>query len=338
MNTTEDPTVRPDGARETTAPPAVPDADLFGQTSELGSLARLEERDADGDVRIYLDKRSIIIRRFLRNKPAVAGCIVLLGVVLFALLGNLPNGWRYDDLDAYAAGGAAPSAVHWLGANTAGADVYALLVRGTQKSLLIGALVGIITPLIAAVYGTAMAYFGGWFERIGLFLLETMIMMPVLVLIAILMNGRGGGWITLAVLLIVFGWMGTARVIRGLAYQIVGLDYVRAARYMGVPALRTIRRHLVPNIASLVVLNVTMSIWGAILSEVNYSYLGIGVKIPDTSLGLMVSQASSALTVQPWLFWAPVVMLFLITIPLALINDGLRDALDPSSLSAGAAR
>jgi peptide/nickel transport system permease protein len=317
----------------------VPQSSGSAADGSTGSDDDLRATETPGqEVRVYINKRSIIFRRFLRNKPAVVGCVVLMVVIVFALLGNLPNGWRYDDLDAYAAGGAAPSAVHWFGANTAGADVYALLVRGTQKSLLIGALVGIITPLVAAVYGTALAYFGGWVERIGLFILETMIMMPVIIMIAILMNGRGGGWITLSVLLIVFGWMGTARLVRALASSLVQLDYVRAAKYMGAPAARTIRKHLVPNIASLVVLNVTMSIWGAILSEVSYSFIGIGVKLPDTSLGMMVSQAAGALSHQPWLFWAPVVMLFFITIPLALINDGLRDALDPNSLSAGVSR
>lgn len=286
---------------------------------------------------VYINKTRIIIKRFFRNRPAAIGLAVLGVVILFALLGNLPNKWSYDDLDPFAAGGEAPSAVHWFGANTAGADVYALLIRGTQKSLLIGFLVGIITPILAAAYGTTLAYFGGWVDRIGLFILETLIMMPVLIMIAVLMNGRGGGWLTLTVLLIAFGWMGTARLVRGLGYQLVQLDYVKAARYMGVPAHRIIRRHMIPNIASLVVLNITLSIWGAILSEVAYSFIGIGVKIPDTSLGLMIAQASNALMTQPWLFWAPVIMLFFITIPLSLINDGLRDALDPHSLSAGSA-
>lgn len=263
--------------------------------------------------------------------------VVLAGVVLFALLGNLPNKWAYDDLDPFGIGGKPPSQVHWFGTNVAGADVYALLIRGTRKSLLIGFLVGVITPILAAIYGCALAFFGGWVDRIGLFILETLIMMPVLIMIAVLMNGRGGGWLMLTVLLIVFGWMGTARLVRGLGYQLVQLDYVKAARYMGLPAHRIIRRHMVPNIASLVVLNITLSIWGAILSEVSYSYIGIGVKIPDTSLGLMISQASNALQTQPWLFWAPVLMLFFITIPLSLVNDGLRDALDPSSLSSGTA-
>jgi peptide/nickel transport system permease protein len=305
----------------------------------LAAIGTVEDADVEqgAEQGVYINKTRLILKRFLRNKPAAAGLVVLVLVVLFALFGNIPNVWRYDDLDPYAVGGEAPSAIHWFGSNTAGADVYALLLRGTQKSLLIGFLVGVITPIIAAAYGTTLAYFGGWVDRIGLFILETFIMMPVLITIAVLMNGRGGGWLTLTVLLIVFGWMGTARLVRGLGYQLVQLDYVKAARYMGIPAHRTIRRHMIPNIASLVVLNITLSIWGAILSEVAYSFIGIGVKIPDTSLGLMISQASNALLTQPWLFWAPVIMLFFITIPLSLINDGLRDALDPSSLSAGTA-
>lgn len=305
------------------------------QTNTPASPAA-SESTPDG-ASVYLNKRRIIVKRFFRNKPATIGLIILSLVVLFAIFGNLPNKWSYDDLDPFAAGGEAPSAVHWFGTNVAGADVYALLVRGLQKSLMIGFLVGVITPILAALIGTTMAYFGGWVDKIILFVLETLIMMPVLILVAILMNGRGGGWFTLAVLLIVFGWMGTARLIRGLSMSLVQLDYVRAARYMGIHPARIIRRHLVPNIASLVVLNVTMGIWGAILSEVAYSFIGIGVKIPDTSLGLMIAQASTMLETQWWLFWAPVVTLFFITIPLALINDGLRDALDPASLSAGTA-
>lgn len=312
--------------------PALP----IGGSSPAPRLPGSPVETADEDA-VYINKTRIIIKRFFRNRPATVGLVVLVAVVAFALLGNLANKWSYDDLDPFAIGGRPPSQIHWFGTNVAGADVYALLIRGTQKSLLIGFLVGVITPVIAAVYGCALAFFGGWVDRIGLFILETLIMMPVLIMIAVFMNGRGGGWLMLTLLLIVFGWMGTARLVRGLGYQLVQLDYVKAARYMGLPAHRIIRRHMIPNIASLVVLNITLSIWGAILSEVAYSYIGIGVKIPDTSLGLMISQASNALLTQPWLFWAPVVMLFFITIPLSLINDGLRDALDPCSLSAGSA-
>ncbi|MSS45221.1 ABC transporter permease [Cutibacterium sp. WCA-380-WT-3A] len=313
---------------------------------ELGQLARFdagphlgEDIETDNihgaeDFR-PLNKHRIIARRFFRNKLAVAGLCVLVLVVFFAVAVMIFSPYRVDDLDPNVIGAEPPSSHHWLGTNQAGADVLTLLGHGTGLSLLIGVLVGVITPVIAVVYGTAMAYFGGIVDRVLLFLLETLIMAPAFLLIAIIMAGRSAGWPVLVLMLVIFGWMGTARVIRGMAMTLVNLDYVRSARYMGVSSPRIIWRHLVPNIASLTILNVTTGIWGAILAEVSYSYIGIGIKIPDTSLGLMIAQSSDAVSSYPWLFWTPVCMLALITGPLALINDGLRDAFDPSSHAGG---
>jgi peptide/nickel transport system permease protein len=284
-----------------------------------------------------INKRTLIIRRFLRNKAATLGLILLILVILFAVFGNIINrGINYQTLDPLNIA-SPPSPDHWFGTNQAGADMFALLVNGTRKSLLIGFSVGIFTTFVAGIYGSALAYFGGWVNRIGLFLLEFMIMMPQLLLVAIVMAGRSGGWVLLAVLLLIFGWMGTARLVRSLTLSLVDREYVKAARYMGVSSFKIITRHIMPNIASLMVLNITQGIWIAILNEVSYSYIGIGVKLPDTSLGLLIAQASEALQAYPWMFWAPVLMLTAITGSLALMNDGIRDALDPTSQSGGRA-
>ncbi|QQY14870.1 ABC transporter permease [Cutibacterium avidum] len=313
---------------------------------ELGQLARFDTGPHLGEdieaEKIHgaedfrpLNKHRIIARRFFRNKLAVLGLCILILVVLFTLAVMFFSPYAVNDLDPNVIGAEPPSAHHWLGTNQAGADVLTLLGHGTGLSLLIGLLVGVITPIIAVIYGTAMAYFGGIVDRIMLFVLETLIMAPAFLLIAIIMAGRSAGWPVLVLMLVIFGWMGTARVIRGMAMTLVNLDYVRSARYMGVSSPRIIWRHLVPNIASLTILNVTTGIWGAILAEVSYSYIGIGIKIPDTSLGLMIAQSSEAVSSYPWLFWTPVTMLALITGPLALINDGLRDAFDPTSHAGG---
>jgi len=284
-----------------------------------------------------INKRTLIVRRFFRNKAATLGLVLIVLVILFAIFGNIINrGISFQTLDPLNIA-SPPSADHWFGTNQAGADMFALLVNGTRKSLLIGFSVGIFTTFVAGIYGSALAYFGGWVNRIGLFVLEFMIMMPQLLLVAIVMAGRSGGWILLAVLLLIFGWMGTARLVRSLTLSLVDREYVKAARYMGVRSFKIISRHIMPNIASLMVLNITQGIWIAILNEVAYSYIGIGVKLPDTSLGLLIAQASEALSAYPWMFWAPVLMLTAITGSLALMNDGIRDALDPTSQSGGRA-
>ncbi|GAA1350498.1 ABC transporter permease [Falsarthrobacter nasiphocae] len=287
--------------------------------------------------RIY-GKKTIIARRFFRNIPATIGLVVLTLVALFAAFGQFLTPWKHDDLD-FLNTATGPSAEHWLGTNLAGADMMALLIQGTRISLTIGVVVGISSALIAGVYGCFIALSTGkWIEKVFMIFLEFMILLPSFLIIAVLTNGKGGSWGVLMVMLIVFGWMGGARLVRALAGSLIDREFVKGARYMGMSTFGIIRRHLVPNIASQMVLSITTGIWASILSEVGFSYLGLGVKVPDTSLGLLISQASEAFHSYPWMFWEPVLMLLLITGPLALINDGLRDAFDPTSKASGKAK
>jgi peptide/nickel transport system permease protein len=284
-----------------------------------------------------LGKSTILLRRFFRNIPAAVGLGVFLLVCLFALVGPLFTHWDVAELD-FVNTASPPMEDHPLGTNIAGADMYAQIVQGTRISLTIGLVVGILSALIAAIYGCVAAYtHGTWAEKALMGFLELMILAPSFLIIAILSNGQGGSWAVLMVLLVVFGWMGPARLVRGLSSALIDREFVKAARFMGVHPIKIVLRHLMPNIASQVILSATMGIWGAILSEVSFSFLGIGVKLPETSLGLLIGQAGDALQAYPWMFWEPVIMLLLITGPLSLINDGLRDAFDPTSAASGKA-
>lgn len=285
-----------------------------------------------------MSKRTILARRFVRNIPAMIGVTMLLLVTLFAIIAPMVTPWRYDELDFINAGMPPGTEGHPLGTNQAGADMVAQLAQGTRISLVIGMVVGVATALFSAIYGCLMAYFGGRIEWWMLMLLELMMLMPSFLVIAIVTNGRGGNWVVLMLMLIVFGWMAAARLVRALSSSLVDREFVKYARFMGVHPFTIIRRHMLPNIASQIILAITTGIWGAILSEVAFSFLGIGIKIPDTSLGLLIGQAKDSLDAYPWMFWQPVIMLLLITGPLSLINDGLRDAFDPSSNASGKAK
>ena len=136
-----------------------------------------------------------------------------------------------------------PSAEHLLGTSQAGIDLYALTVEGTRVSILIGLVVGLVSVLIAAVYGCTMAYFGGKVDKVMLFILEALIMMPALLVVAVATSGGGNGlqkslpsWLLLIIVLLVFSWMGTARLIRSLSMSLMPRDFVKAAQYMGDPA------------------------------------------------------------------------------------------------------
>ena len=293
---------------------------------------------------VVIGKSTIIFRRFMRNRTAVAGLIIFLALTAFSFVGGYFTEWDKETIDPFNIG-MPPSGEHFLGTSQAGIDLYAMTVEGTRISILIGLIVGLVSVLVAAVYGCTMAYFGGKVDKVMLFVLEALIMMPALLVVAVATSGGGDGlkrdlpsWLLLIIVLLVFSWMGTARLIRSLSMSLMQRDYVKAAQYMGVPPRRIVWRHLVPNIGSLLVLDITRGVTGAILAEVAFSFIGIGIKVPDVSLGVLIGGATSQVQTFPWMFWVPLTVMFLLTGSLAMMNDGLRDAFDPSSSSIGRAR
>ncbi|MDE8588908.1 ABC transporter permease [Arthrobacter sp. NQ4] len=300
--------------------------------------AHLESAD------VVIGKTTIIFRRFLRNKTAVAGLAIFLALTVFSFIGGFFTQWDKETIDPFNIG-MPPSADHYLGTSQAGIDLYAMTVEGTRISILIGLVVGLVSVLIAAVYGCTMAYFGGKVDKVMLFILEALIMMPALLVVAVATSGGGAGlkrdlpsWLLLIIVLLVFSWMGTARLIRSMSMSLMQRDFVKAAQYMGVPPRRIVWLHLVPNIGSLLILDITRGVTAAILAEVAFSFIGIGIKVPDVSLGVLIGQATSQVQTFPWMFWVPLTVMFLLTGSLAMMNDGLRDAFDPSSTSSGKAK
>lgn len=310
-------------------------------TNIIDPIAEIDEsRVADQDV--VIGKSRIIFRRFMRNRTAVAGLFIFVALFLFSIFGGFLTPWDKDTIDPLNIG-MPPSPDHLLGTTQAGIDLMALIVEGTRISIFIGLIVGGVSVVISAVYGCTMAFFGGKVDATMLFILEALIMMPAILVVAVATSGSGGlknlpSWLLLIVVLLFFSWMGTARLVRSLSMSLMQRDYVKAAKYMGVPSRRIVWRHLVPNIGSLLVLDFTRGITGAVLAEVAFSFIGIGIKLPDVSLGVLIGQATGQVSSFPWMFWVPLTVMFLLTGSLAMMNDGLRDAFDPSSSSIGRAK
>jgi peptide/nickel transport system permease protein len=287
-----------------------------------------------------LTRRQLIMRRFVRNKTALAGFVVIVALIIIALIGPYLTNWTYDYVDrrAYLK---PPSERHWLGTTQGGRDMLALTLRGLRKSLLIGLLVAVISTTIAAIVGSFAAYFGGWFERIALWVTDLLLVIPSFLLIAVMTTGGPQGanaWILLVFLLALFGWMLSARVVRSLALSVKERDYVHAAKFMGLSAPRTIVRHILPNISSLLIIDATLAVGAAILAETGLSFFGFGVQSPDTSLGTLLGEGARQVNSFPWLFTGPAVAVVLLVLSVNAVGDGLRDALDPSSASGGSAR
>ncbi|KRD19773.1 peptide ABC transporter permease [Mycobacterium sp. Root265] len=281
----------------------------------------------------FVSRRTLVLRRFLRNRPAVISLAVLalLFISCWALPPLLP--YSHTDLDYYALQ-QPPTTVHWFGTNSIGQDLLAQTLRGMQKSLLIGVAVAFISTLIAATVGAIAGYFGGWRDRALMWIVDLLLVVPSFLLIAIVtprIRESGGSVLWLIVLLSGFSWMISSRIVRGMTMSLREREFVSAARYMGVSNRRIIVRHILPNVASILIIDTALNVGIAILAETGLSFLGFGVQPPDVSLGTLIADGTRSVTTFPWVFLFPAGVLVLIVLCANLIGDGLRDALDPAA-------
>ncbi|AXE38144.1 ABC transporter permease [Acidipropionibacterium virtanenii] len=287
----------------------------------------------------HLSRWQLILRRFWRSIGARVGVVGLALILVLALAGPFVANWDYfysDDMAFLSP----PDSVHWLGTNQGGFDVFAMTVEGLRKSLLIGFAVAAIIEVLAALIGAAAAYFGKAVEKTLLWFTDLLLVIPSFLLIAIISQHTGGRksstWL-LILLLAAFSWMLSARVVRAMTLSVVSLDYVTAAKFMSVPSFVVIVKHVIPNIASYLIIDFTLGVVNAVMSETALSFFGFGVQKPETSLGTLLADGMNSATTSPWIFLAPATVLVITLLSVNFIGDALRDAIDPSSKSGGQA-
>jgi len=284
----------------------------------------------------------LVMRRFFRHKAAMGGLIVLLFVIVISFtsigFGPIPGWWDKDFLTpSTVQNGGAPTLKLWpfqigehpFGQDTIGKDYFALVMRGSQVSLFIAFTVGIIATIIGTTIGAVAGYYRGLTESLLMRTTDLFIIIPALVLAAVFGRTFGSNVPILAVMLGVISWTGLARLVRGEVLSLREREFVAAARAIGTPSGTIIRRHVLPNALGTIVVNATLLISSAILTETAISFLGFGVRPPDTSLGLLIQTYQNALTTRPWLFWWPGIFILTIALCVNFIGDGLRDAFDP---------
>lgn len=295
---------------------------------DLDEAAALESAEAAG-----LSRGRLVLRRFLRRRLSVAGLAVLVFLFVLAFLGPYLSKWDYrsHDFNAFLE---PPSWSHWFGTSQIGEDVYAQTLRGLQKSLIIGLLAALFSTGLAAVVGASAGYYGGWVERVLMWVVDLLLVLPGFLILAILSpTFRGRTWLLFVILLAGFSWMITARVVRGLSISLREREFVQAARFMGVPSWQIILRHLLPNMSSLLIIDATINVGGAILAETGLSYFGFGVQPPDVSLGTLIADGTRSALTFPWLFLFAGGLLITAVLAVSVVGDGLRDAFDPNAAS-----
>ena len=278
-----------------------------------------------------LTRMALVRKRFARNKLAVAGLVILVAMFVLAFVGPFFGKYSWDSLDFFNLL-QPPSREHLFGTSQIGGDVYALTLRGLQKSLIIGILVAFFSTGLAAIAGGFAGFYGGKVDRSVMWIIDALLVLPSFLIIAVMSPWfRGRTWLIFVVLLAAFGWMITARIIRSATMSLRERDFVRAAIYMGIPARKIVFRHLLPNVASILIIDATLNVGGTILSETGLSYLGFGVQPPDVSLGSLIAEGTASALTYPWLFMFAGAALVLTVLAVSFVGDGLRDAFDPGS-------
>jgi peptide/nickel transport system permease protein len=272
---------------------------------------------------------TLVYRRVARRLRARIGLASVVLLFALAYLSPFVLTWQYNELDT-SAFLSPPSPEHWFGTTQNGFDMFALTMRGMQKSLVIGLLGALIATSLAAVVGSFAGYFGGRLNTMLLVLVDLLLVLPAFLIIAILSPAfRGRTWLLFVVLLSIFHWMVTSRIVRGMTLSLKEREFVQAARFMGVPGWRIIFRHILPNMSSLLIIDATVNVSGLILAEVGLSFFGFGVQPPDVSLGTLIGNYAGAALTYPWQFYFPAGALVVLVLSINLVGDALRDALDP---------
>lgn len=227
-----------------------------------------------------------------------------------------------------------PSDGHPFGYDQQGCDYYANVVYGARISLQVGIFVAAITFVIALIAGAIAGYFGGWADTIISRTADIVLGIPVTIAsLVILYQFQSRNVWTIVFVLVLFSWAGTMRYLRGSVLQVKALEYVQAARVLGVGKWEILRRHVIPNAITPLLVMTTLSVGAGMTAEAGFSILGVGVRLPAFSWGLQIQAASTDgnWQVAPLLMLFPSLMLALTTLAFVVLGENLRDLLDPRS-------
>ncbi len=281
--------------------------------------------------------RVLIWRRFLRHRLAVVAMAVLGLVIASAVFAPLS---RYTPTQQNPTNALQPpSPQHWFGTDDLGRDVFTRTLYGGRISLAVGLSATLLSLLIGVVVGMVAGYFGGVVDNVLMRITDGFLTLPtlfVLILIATLLReipalGLVSGVIIVILVIAVLSWMWPARIVRGEFLRLKQRDFVTAAESIGAGHGRIMARHILPNTVSLIIVQGTLMVAYAIITESGLSYLGFGVQPPTPSWGNLLATAQTYALRAPWLMIFPGLMIFLTSMAINYIGDGLRDAFDPYS-------
>jgi ABC-type dipeptide/oligopeptide/nickel transport system permease subunit len=272
--------------------------------------------------------------RFFRHRLAVAGLIGLIIIFGAGIFANFFAPYSLGQIDLYnTLHGPTTVARHYFGTDAVGGDEFSRVLYGIRTSLEVGVFVAVVSSIIGLIIGAIAGYFGGVLDNLLMRVTDLVLTLPalaILLAVSALLEGKislSSQW-TITLILAFFFWTGIARVVRGVFLSLREKEYVEAAKASGAGDARIMFRHILPNTLGPVIVNGTLAVGTAILTEAALSFLGFGIQPPATSLGALVADGQNY-PVQWWLTIFPGLVIVLIVLCVNFVGDGLRDALDP---------
>jgi len=282
-----------------------------------------------------LTQRQLALRRFRRHKPAMVSLVVLILISLAVIFAGAITKYGYaeQNFEALRKG---PSAEHWFGTDELGRDEFTRVLYGGRVSLAVGICVALSAALIGTLVGSLAGYYGGRLDNLLMRITDLFLSFPFLVILIIGSTVLGGSIFDIVLVLSLFFWMPDARIVRGVFLSLKEKEFVEAARASGSSDRRIIMSNLIPNAMGPIIVNVTLSVAAAILTESVLSFLGFGIQPPTPTWGNLLDSAQSQMLVAPWLVWFPGLAILVVVLCVNFLGDGLRDALDPQQQGAKA--
>jgi len=298
---------------------AMPNQEPVTSAAPIGT--ELSERPA-GPWRIAAGK-------FVKNPYAMVSVFVLLFFILIAIFAPWVAPHAPDQINLMKTNLAPGSEGHLLGTDEIGRDILSRLIFSGRISLIVGFSVAFASVVIGSIVGAIAGYFGGWIDTVLMRIVDVMYALPTLFLNILVLAIFGNSFLYMILILSFTSWMGVARLVRGNFLQLREMQYIEAARAIGVSNTSIIFRHLLRNATHPIIVNATLMVGGAILSESALSYLGMGIQPPATSWGLMLSSAQEFMLINPMLALYPGVCILAVVLAVNFIGDGIQHALNP---------
>lgn len=304
--------------------------------------------------------------RLSHNKPAIFGLLLLTAIFLSCIiLPSIPGFLQDPNLPDLLGKNQPPSAAHRFGTDQLGRDIFSRVFYGGRISIAVGLITTLVSVTIGIVWGATAGYVGGRVDALMMRLVDILYALPFLVIVILLsitiepwtaeltriaVDLFSGGatdrlkieetrtWVepltTLVPLFIAIGalsWLTVSRIVRAQVQSVAKMDFIEAARSLGLGHLRILFRHILPNTLGPIIVYTTLTIPGVMLLEATLSFLGLGVKAPNSSWGILIKEGADAMLTNPYLLLFPSIALSITLVSLNFLGDGLRDALDPKS-------